>query len=67
MSSNGIHAPNLKASKNKSHHNRFACQRTFQHIYSIVEATLCPIYSLMQLVSLKTQNMEVVELFLMVP
>jgi hypothetical protein len=47
MSSDGIHAPNLEASKNKSHHNRFACQKTFQHIGSIVEATLCPIYFLM--------------------
>jgi len=47
MSSARIHAPNLEASKNKSHHIRFSCPSMFQHFGSTGAASLCPISTLM--------------------
>ena len=35
MSSSIIHVSSLEASENKSHHIRFACLRTFQHVGNI--------------------------------
>jgi hypothetical protein len=41
MSLARIHAPNLETSENKSHRNKFACQRTFQDVGNISAMTLC--------------------------
>jgi hypothetical protein len=43
MSSYIIHASSLEASENKSHHIRFECLRTFQHVGSIGAMSLCTI------------------------
>jgi hypothetical protein len=48
----GIHAPSLETSKNKSHRNKFACPMTFPHIDNIGVATLCPISTSIQSISL---------------
>jgi hypothetical protein len=37
-----MHAPNLEASENKSHHIRFVSQRMFQHVESTSAGILCP-------------------------
>ena len=63
MSLTRIHAPHIKASENKSCHNRFVCQRTFQHIDNIGAEALCPIMTSIQSLSLKTQNMKVYRAF----
>jgi len=60
-----IHTPNLEVSENKSLHNRFAWQRMFLQIGNTSATILCLILTSKQLVSLKNQNMKVVE-FLMV-
>lgn len=52
MSSVGIHAPSLEASKNKSHRNKFACPMTFQHIDNIGVMALCSISTSIQSISL---------------
>jgi 5,10-methenyltetrahydromethanopterin hydrogenase len=64
MSSAGIHAPSLEASENKSRHIKFTCQRMLLHVSSTSAVALCLISTLMQSVSLKNQNMKVVEVFL---
>jgi len=63
MSFTRIHAPYMKASENKSCHNRFAYERMFQHIDSIYAEVLYPIATLIQSLSLKTQNMNVCRAF----
>ena len=56
-----VRAPDLEASENKPHqlHIRIAGKGTFQNISSAGAATSSPISTLMQPVSLKTQNMKV--------
>jgi hypothetical protein len=66
MSLARIHTSNLEVSENKWLRNRFAWQRMFLHDGNTSATILYLILTSKQLVSLKKQNMKVVELFLRV-
>ena len=60
-------APNLESSNNKLHQIILVGKRASQNVNCASAATSSPISTLMYSVSLKTQNMKVIDLFLIVP